>query len=99
MQKHFFMTLLAAGFVAKGEIILMTSSSVATGLAHTKLIIGIDKILTQRAMFRQITNCHFYPTPFQVLKLQTLDHTLPPPLSMSLLFWQAWPQSYLQYLY
>ncbi len=33
------MTQLAAGFAAKGLLILMTSSPVATGLAHSKLII------------------------------------------------------------
>ncbi len=52
-------TLLAAGFAAKSLLlILMTSSSVATGSAHSKLIIWTDQMLTRRAMFRLI---NIYP--------------------------------------
>ncbi len=39
------MTQLAAGFVEKGLRILMMSSSVATGLAHSILIISFGHIL------------------------------------------------------
>ncbi len=46
------MALLSAGFAAKGLFILMTCSSVATGLAHSKLIILTDQTLTRGAMFR-----------------------------------------------
>ncbi len=38
-KNHFFMTQLADGFAAKGLFILMTSGSVATGLALSILII------------------------------------------------------------
>ncbi len=38
-SEHVFMTLLAAGFAAKGLLILLTSGSVATGLAHSIPII------------------------------------------------------------
>ncbi len=38
-RNHLFTTLLAAGFAAKGVFILMTSSSAATGLAHSIFII------------------------------------------------------------
>ncbi len=34
VKNHLFMTQLAAGFAAKGLLNLMTSSPVATGLAH-----------------------------------------------------------------
>ncbi len=39
VKNHLFMTQLAAGFAAKGLLNLMTSSPVATGLAHLILII------------------------------------------------------------
>ncbi len=48
------MTLQAANFAAKGLLILMTSISVATGLAHSKLVIRLVQMLTRRAMFRDI---------------------------------------------
>ncbi len=42
------MTLLAAGLAAKNLLLLIMSISVATGLAHSKLI----QMLTRRAIFR-----------------------------------------------
>ncbi len=50
---------LAASFVAKGLLILMTRSSVATGLAHSKLISWTDQMLTRRAVFWHI---YIYPS-------------------------------------
>ncbi len=56
------MTPLAAGFTAKGILIVMTSSSVATGLAQSKLVICSVQMLTRRAMFRDIViHAHNYP--------------------------------------
>ncbi len=46
------MTLIAADYAAKGLLIFMTCSFVATGLAHSKLITRTDQMLTRRAMFR-----------------------------------------------
>ncbi len=55
MVKHFFMTLLATGFVAKRLLIRMASSSVTTGLAHSKLIIWTDQnILIYLPEFRKL---------------------------------------------
>ncbi len=51
--KYTLLILLAAGFAAKGLLILMTSSSGATGLAHSKLILWTDQMLTRREVFRQ----------------------------------------------
>ncbi len=48
------MTPLAAGFAAKGQIILMTGSPNATGLAHSILFIWFDHTLTRGAMLRSI---------------------------------------------
>ncbi len=45
--------LVSSRFTAEGLLILMTSSSVATGLAHLKLIIRTEQILTRRAVL-----CH-----------------------------------------
>ncbi len=42
-------------FAAKGLLILITSSSVVTGLAHSKPIIWTDHMLTRRVMFRYRT--------------------------------------------
>ncbi len=53
------MTQLAADFAAKGLLSLMMSSSMATGLAHSILIILFDQILTRRAIFRVI---YTYPS-------------------------------------
>ncbi len=55
MLKTLFLTQLAAGFAAKGLLILMTSISVAIGLAHSILIIWFDQIFTPRAMLRRIS--------------------------------------------
>ncbi len=67
MLKHFFMAQLAAGFAAKGPLILMTSSSVATGLTHLMLNIWPGQMLTRRAAFRDIKtylSCIFYMSWF-----------------------------------
>ncbi len=50
--KTLFRTQYAAGFAAKGLFIHTVSSSVATGLAHSMLIIRLDPIRTRRAMLR-----------------------------------------------
>ncbi len=39
-------------FAAKGLLILMTSIPVATGVAHSILIIRTDQMLTRRALFQ-----------------------------------------------
>ncbi len=67
-EKTPIMTQLAAGFAAKGLLFLMTSSSVATGLAHPKCIIRSDQMLTRRAMFRYITCYLFVHDSFQPLQ-------------------------------
>ncbi len=45
--------------VVKGQRILTTSNSVASGLAHSKLIIWADQMLIRRAIFRDI---YTYPS-------------------------------------
>ncbi len=53
-MRGFFWTLLTAGLLQKSLLILMSSISVATGLADSKHIILSVLMLTQRAMFRVI---------------------------------------------
>ncbi len=54
VKSHLFMTQLAAGFAAIGRLNFMTSSPVATGLAHYWLIIRFYQIFTRRAMLSRI---------------------------------------------
>ncbi len=55
------MTLLAAGFAAKGLLIVMTSSSVATGLAQSKRVIWSIQMLRDIAI--QAYNYPVYMIP------------------------------------
>ncbi len=48
--RNFFMTQLPASFAVKGLLISMTRSFVATGLAHSILIVWFDQMLTRRQL-------------------------------------------------
>ncbi len=53
LQCTFYMAQFAADSTAKGLLILMTCSSVVTGLAHAILIILFNQIVIRRAIFRR----------------------------------------------